>query len=87
MGHACWASIESSSVLRVGVASGEKTKGELAKISQVSIWRNWFLDDSMQLSDLQAETRYFWIREKITGILQVNYHEPNETLTQKKSIK
>lgn len=42
----------------VGVASGEKTKGELAKISQVSIWRNWFLDDSKQLSDLQAEFNF-----------------------------
>jgi hypothetical protein len=56
-------------VLRVGVASGEKTKGELAKISQVSIWRNWFLDDSQQLSDLQAEPRYFSIRQKMTEII------------------
>lgn len=68
VGHACWAT-QCSSVLRVGVASGEKTKGELAKISQVSIWRNWFLDDSQQLSDLQAEPRYFSIRQKMTEII------------------
>ena len=42
--------------LRIEVVSGGKSKGELAGISQVSIWRNWFLDDSKELSDLQAET-------------------------------
>ena len=42
-------------LLRIGVASGQKSKGELAGISQVSIWRNWFLDDSKQLSDLEVD--------------------------------
>lgn len=48
--------LKRSGYLRIGVASGMQSKGEQAGISQVSIWRNWFLDDSQQLSDLQAPT-------------------------------
>ena len=42
----------------IEVASGEMSKGERAGISQVSIWRNWFLDDTQQLSDLQAQFNF-----------------------------
>ncbi|CAK9042350.1 Altronate dehydratase (D-altronate hydro-lyase) [Durusdinium trenchii] len=42
----------------IGIASGDLSKGERAGISQVSIWRNWFLDESQQLSDLQAEFNF-----------------------------
>lgn len=48
--------LKRSGNLRIEVASGMQSKGEQAGISQVSIWRNWFLDDSQQLSDLQAPT-------------------------------
>ncbi|CAJ1442126.1 unnamed protein product [Effrenium voratum] len=46
------------SLMMIRVASGMHSKGEMAGISQVSIWRNWFLDESQQVSDLQAEFNY-----------------------------
>lgn len=42
----------------IQVASGEMSKGERAGISQVSIWRNWFLDDTQHLTDLQAQFNF-----------------------------
>lgn len=36
------------------VASGERTKGEAAGHSQVSIWREWRQDDNSRLAELQA---------------------------------
>ena len=38
------------------VAAGERTKGELAGHSQVSIWREWRQADGAQLAALQAES-------------------------------
>jgi len=39
------------------VASGERTKGEAAGHSQVSIWREWRQDDDSRLTELQAEPK------------------------------
>eukprot|EP00439_Symbiodinium_sp_Y106_P044971 s1337_g5.t1 len=38
----------------IDVAAGRKSRGEMTGISQVSIWRNWFLDGAQTLSDLKA---------------------------------
>lgn len=40
--------------LVVAAASGEKTKGEIAGHSQVSIWRNWRQTDASRLPELQS---------------------------------
>ncbi len=41
--------------LTLNVLSGEKSAGEKAGHSQVNLWRNWYLDDSMDLLSLQSE--------------------------------
>ena len=40
----------------IATASGQKSKGEHAGHSQVSIWRNWRQTDTSQLADLRART-------------------------------
>eukprot|EP00928_Gymnodinium_smaydae_P044837 TRINITY_DN29928_c0_g1_i1.p1 TRINITY_DN29928_c0_g1~~TRINITY_DN29928_c0_g1_i1.p1 ORF type:complete len:990 (-),score=155.38 TRINITY_DN29928_c0_g1_i1:257-3226(-) len=42
----------------IDVCSGTLSKGESAGHSQVSIWRNWFLDSSQTLKDLETEFNY-----------------------------
>ena len=65
--------LKRSGYLRIEVASGVQSKGELAGISQVSIWRNWFLDDSQQLSDLQAPTRHLKLQcQNIANVCKCN---------------
>ena len=44
--------------LTLRVLSGEKSQGEKAGHAQVNIWRNWFMDGSMELSKLQAEAGF-----------------------------
>ena len=41
--------------LTLRVLSGEKSAGEKAGHSQVNLWRNWYLDQSTNLSSLQSE--------------------------------
>ena len=41
--------------LTLAVAGGQKTMGEKAGHSQVSIWRNWALAQGQTLQDVQAE--------------------------------
>lgn len=40
----------------IATASGEKTKGEHAGHSQISLWRNWAQTDTSQLAALRART-------------------------------
>jgi len=42
----------------INVSSGELSKGEAAGHSQVSIWRNWFLDASQTLQHLERQFNY-----------------------------
>lgn len=46
---------EKALALTLNVLSGTKSQGEKAGHAQVNIWRNWFMDDSMELSKLQPE--------------------------------
>lgn len=41
--------------LTLRVLSGEKSAGEKAGHSQVNLWRNWYLDETLDLSSLQTE--------------------------------
>ncbi len=45
---------EESLDLLVGIASGQRSKGELAGHSQISIWRNWQQQDHSQLQTILA---------------------------------